>query len=480
MTEEEARKLGFTEEVSHGMTEEEARAQGFTEEVTDEAPASEGHALGTFATNALDAASIVGVPSVLAALDEVQFGDKNAPGTGLIDRFRKRRDIYRGAKNASDSEEPVAAVAGQLAPALLPGPKGIGFVKRGATMGGLHGLIGGTADTSGGDLEGTVLDTALGAAGGAAGEYLGAAAGRLTKYAGEKAGRQLESGITQRVRSLLGKYGQKKKDAVAAMKNLAIQENLELAPKVAGPQATPAGDALKRLKLRFPGAEADLYDASQSNAQKQVRRFVGSQKRFGQSAIPDIPYAEKLAIRNMTSASNRALKELGSTAVRVGVGSGLGVALLPQLGFSTRESAAYGGALAGGSRLWAARKLATEIANHPKMIAAMSRNLPAFGERMARVGANTGSVAGYLTALLGTDAGREALDASALEVAEEEGIKPMGYEPDMTEPGVPAESEMDPNSMPEVELDETTQRFKKKRGRGGPILEQPRVRGGDL
>ena len=386
----------------------------------------------SFVLNALDSASLVGVPRALAFGDTVKdtFAGRSKLGD-FNERYHKNLDHLKPVKEGMDQtfvDHPVAAIAGQLAPALLtPSGAGKGMAtlgtKRAAIQGGLHGLIGGNADTSGGDIKGTVIDTALGAAGGAGGELLGSATGKLTKYIGEKAGAKLEGGIMERVRSLLGKYGQKKKDAVAAMKNLKIQDALERAPKVGNAAASPAGQQLNRLKSRFPNAEADLYDASKSNAGKQIRRFVGSQNRFGPGAMPDVPYARRLAVRNMSSQKLNAIKDLLGVGAQVGVGMAAGKTVAEMAGAPSGSGAAYGSALIGGAGgLYVARKLATNVMTHPKVLSAMSRRLPELGRKLENAGGRGGAAVGYLTALLASPKGQQALDEAAVEVAEADGL----------------------------------------------------------
>jgi hypothetical protein len=278
---------------------------------------------------------------------------------------------------------------------------------------------------------------ALGAGGGALGSAIGSAGGKFISWVGKKAASQLEGGITGRVASLLGKYAQRKKDAVAAMKNLKIQDALERAPAVGNQAASPAGKQLNRLKALFPGAEADLYGASGSNAAKQVRRFVGSQNRFGQSAMPPLDYAERLALRNMMSQKTAAIKGLLGVGARVAVGSGIGGAVGAALDEPGRVGNAYGGALLGGAGgLYVARKLATNVMTHPKLLSLMGRRLPALGRKMSAAGGDAGAVAGYLTALFATKQGRDALKDSVSEfetMPDAADVQPQGGEYDASQ-----------------------------------------------
>ena len=435
--------------MSDVLTDEEMGITGGADVLTDEEmePAKpEIHgAASTAAINALDSTSLFGVPSVIAAKDAV-FGEESAKASkttsdddplfkakGIVDKYRSNKRWLEKGMDRAREESPVAALAGQFAPALIPGPKGAaglgGMMKRGAMLGAAHGALGGSADTAGGDIGGTVRDTVLGGAAGALGEGLGAAGGKFVQWVGKKAGNRLSSEVTKRIASLLGKYGQRKKDAVQAMKNLALQEGVEKLPQAAA--QTPAGKILEGLKQKFPGVEADLYDASAGNAAKQVRRFVGSQSRFGTSAIPDKQYAAKLALRNMNSASKRAIKDMSGALLRITLGGAVGSAVLGDR-MGQGGAAAFGGALAGGGKLWATRKTASAIMDHPKMLAAMARYLPSFGERLARGGGNLGAVSGYLMAALATDPGQEALSMAAAEVALDDGLvqpEDLGIEP---------------------------------------------------
>lgn len=339
-------------------------------------------------------------------------GDGSDPRS-ILERYRAKvkaaEPIRKGMEKAGD-EHPIAALAGQMAPALIPGGASL---KGAMVLGGVHGATGGSADTTGGDIKGTALDVAAGAGGAAVGHALGSAGGKFMSWLGKKAGTKLESGIVERSRSLLGKYGQKKRDAVAAMKNLNIQDALERAPKVANSQASPAGRQLNRLKSRFPNAEADLYDASQGNAGKQVRRFVGSQKRFNDpGGMPSVDYARKVALRNMTSQKMDAIKNLLGMSVRVGVGAGVGSAIGGAVADDSNTGRKYGMAVGGAGGLYVARKLALNVMEHPKMLAAMSSKLPGLGRKLSSAGGNTGAVTGYLTALFSTKQGRRVLEES--------------------------------------------------------------------
>ena len=428
---------GFVADDSGDGFKSDAGDDGF---VADGEKAPEIHdPVSTFAINALDSASAVGVPTVLAAKDAL-FGEESAKASkrtddddplfkhkGILDRYRQNKKFYKAGMQRASDESPLSALGGQLAPALIPG-SALGkttnmgmkaIMGREAVLGGVHGLMGGDADTAGGDIEGTLIDGAAGAGAGGVVGGLGAAGGKFIEYVGDKAGRRLSSEVSKRVASLLGKYGQKKKDAVAAMKNLAIQENMELAQKAPG-AVSPAGKLLNRLKSSFVDVEDDLYDASAANAGKQVRRFVGSQNRFGKSGIPDIPYAQRLAMRNMTSQKMSMIKELAGLGARVAVGGAAGAAVGdavgPSAGLSPGSAKAFGAAIGGGGALYVTRKLAATIMDHPQMLIAMSTHLPQFGRKLAAAGGNTGGVVGYLTALLATKQGRAALEASVNEV----------------------------------------------------------------
>lgn len=436
--------------------------------------------VSTFAINALDSASAVGVPTVLAAKDAL-FGEESAKASkrtddddplfkhkGILDRYRQNKKFYKAGMQRASDESPLSALGGQLAPALIPGSvlgkANMGMkaiMGREAVLGGVHGLMGGDADTAGGDIEGTLIEGAAGAGAGGVVGGLGAAGGKFIEYVGDKAGRRLSSEVSKRVASLLGKYGQKKKDAVAAMKNLAIQENMELAQKVPG-AVSPAGKLLNRLKSSFVDVEDDLYDASAANAGKQVRRFVGSQNRFGKSGIPDIPYAQRLAMRNMTSQKMSMIKELAGLGARVAAGGAAGAAvgdaIGPSAGVSPGSARAFGAAIGGGGALYVTRKLAATIMDHPQMLIAMSTHLPQFGRKLAAAGGNTGGVVGYLTALLATKQGRAALEASVEEVDSTDEADPppddidlQDYDPDAPEKGPRAPGTLDKGVEPKFD-----------------------------
>jgi len=434
--------------MSDVLTDEEMGLGGgdvLTDEEMEQAKPEIHGAPSTLGISALDSLSLAGVPAIIGAKDAL-FGEESAKASetttdddphfkakSVVDRFRSNRDWLRKGMDRAKAESPGAFLAGQMAPMLTPTGAGAApiklgqMMKRGAALGGAHGAIGGSADTSGGDLEGTLLDAGVGGVAGAVGEGLGAAGGKFIKWMGDRAGKRLSSEVSRRVASLLGTYGQKKKDAVAAVKNLAIQEGVEQMP-----QAVAGGKAAQiraGLAGRFPQAEADLMDASAKNAAKQVRRFVGSQRRFGPGAIPDKQYAAKVALRNMNSQKMNAIKELLGLGVRAGAGAAIGGAIGGAQGGGT--GAAYGSAIGGAGGLFVARKMAQNIMEHPKVLQAMASRLPDFGERLARAGGNTGAVTGYLVGLLGTDHGQAALDEAAIEVAMDEGLVdvPQGIEP---------------------------------------------------
>lgn len=443
MTEAEARAAGFTEEVTpKRMTEAEARAQGFTEEVTPEVTEKpEIHGAGsTFGINALDSASIVGVPAVIGMKDAL-FGEESSQASkrtddddprfkqkGILDRFRSNRDwLKKGMERASD-ESPIAALGGQLAPMLIPGQnptKGLALlpsmVKRGAVVGGLHGLLGGDADTAGGDIKDTLVDTAAGAGAGALGEAAGSAGGKFLKWIGKKAGSKLEEGISSRAASLLGKYGKKKQEHVGVNRILRNEKVLEQQGPTAEAMKGPAERLLDRLNAQFPDQAGIAGRAERGNAARVVRRQIGSKRRFGGDGDLPVDYARKVALRNMRSQSVSSIKELLGMGVRVAVGSAVGNAVSEKTGLGRGGTgAAIGGAVGGGSRLFVARKLAKNVMEHPDMLAALSRRLPGIGQKLANVGGAGGATAGYLTALFATKQGRAALQDVVTEVESED------------------------------------------------------------
>lgn len=401
--------------------------------------------VSTFGLNALDSLSVVGVPSVLAMKDAV-FGEESAKASkntedddpefstkGLIDRYRQNKKFYREGMGRAADESPGAAIAGQLTAALIPGPKGVGVLKRAASTGGLHGLLGGSADTLGGDLQGAIVDAGVGTGGALVGEAIGSAAGKGIKYLGDVAARRLGNARTEKIASILGKLGQRKKDAVAAVKNLNIQEALESAPEEAvdlgvtragrGQLAkgkSPVGQLRDKLRSEFPDAEKDLYDASAGNASKEVRRFVGAQKRFGtKSGMPTKERVGEIADRMLESAGDKGLRDTTKALTRIVGGAVVGNYTLQGLGFSPAESKAIGATLAGGGPLYALRKTGAALTKHPRILQALATRLPALGKRMANKGGDLGTVAGYVTALLGTDAGRRAANEAVQSVADE-------------------------------------------------------------
>jgi len=405
--------------------------------VPDDEPKKEIHGSGsTFGINALDSASIVGVPAVIGMKDAL-FGEESAKASkrtddddprfkekGLLDRYRSNKEWLKKGMGRAADESPVAALGGQFAPILIPGQnptKGLSLLpsmmKRGAAVGGLHGLLGGDADTAGGDIKDTLIDTAAGAAGGALGEGAGSAGGKFVKWMGKKAGTKLEEGISSRAASLLGKYGKKKGEVAGARRILRNEAVLE--QQVGTKTPGLAERQYNRLKSQFPAVDRAGSNAERANARRVFRRQQGSIKRFGGDGDPSKAYAREVANRNMLSQSKAQIKDLLGLGVRAGVGAAVGGAVGNAI--DSPRGAYYGAAIGGASGGYIARKLAKNVMEHPVILYRMGSKLPAFGERMARLGGASGATAGYLTALLATKQGRQALEAAVSEDDAESG-----------------------------------------------------------
>lgn len=196
------------------------------------------------AVHALDSASIVGAPSVLALLDAVSKRPKVLAAYGasgdmpFTERFRKAKDFYEAGEQKVHDENPISSTIGTLAPALIPGGGGGAgrtalkeFAKRGAVYGGAAGLLRGPSKTLDGDILGTVRDTAVGTGLGGLAGIAGGVVGRGMSKAGDWA-KEAEEKLIANLPWIGGK----------AAEHIAEKEAPAVAEAVAAKAASPVAE----------------------------------------------------------------------------------------------------------------------------------------------------------------------------------------------------------------------------------------------
>lgn len=256
--------------------------------------------------NALDSASIVGLPAVLAAGDvhqgpidaaktsfEAITGDKRGKVKALLDRYYASKGKYQAGMDRLADTNPKAAVAGQLAPALIPG----GALAKGATLGkvakyGLGtgvvmGAARGPAETLRFDKKAatdTLRDTAVGGGVGLGAALIGAAGGKIFEKAGKLAERgmgKVMGKVKSMTRSDLGKHAKKIQEAVGGVENLWNRN------KMLEEGAAPMG---RNIPVPKAAAERGKEYAGPKLARQLAEDFSPAQraafaKKFGQEEL---------------------------------------------------------------------------------------------------------------------------------------------------------------------------------------------------
>ena len=342
-----------------------------------EEPGGLSHGPGTsFALNALDSLSMVGLPTTLGMKDAL-MGD--AKDGDFRTRYRKAKEFYEGGMGRLSKANPATALAGQMAPMVIPGgaiAKGARFVPtvlRGAASGALSGGLRGPSATMDGDFEGTAKDIGLGAAAGTAFSAAGSGAGKIIEKGGEAAKRgfgKVLQGVTDKVKSEVGKARNFKGQGAGAIENLANVRVMEddAAQALVGLRARRGANAKGIPKKGvIPGLEnidpkeVDFNLGNRvGNAEKMIAKVAEKRKRLGPTLMePRLELRDKF-MRQANKAGTDHLKGvLGKTA--------LGAA-----GFAAADAAGvdgkYGAAVAGLGGLYAARKITQAAVNHPKTL----------------------------------------------------------------------------------------------------------------
>jgi hypothetical protein len=432
-------------------------------------------ALTTFGMNALDSASIIGIPRALAAgeaLAETFTGDGKE---GIVDRYHRKvkenEPISKGM-SADFMEHPVAGMGGQLATAFIPGPKagvvrGVGALgklamkypkiakmlalgQRGAALGAVHGAVAGDADTAGGDIEGTLKDAAVGGAMGAGADLVGGAVGKLVEAGGNMASRKLRSDVLTKAKSIIGKYRQQKGEAGNALDRLEIMDELKKAA-AAAPAGLPRTPA-RRMIDKFPGLDTPLRGARVGNAAKDFGQFERNVAKFGSRGVPKIDVAKGMALKDLKKNAGGVLRNL---AVRSGgaiVGAELGKAAGNAAGVDPVMPGIIGGlAGGGGSNFFLIRKTTGAILTHPDVLEKVARVVPGLGRALATGGRRLAET--VLMAHLRSEGGRK----KVLEALSEEEDPPpddidlQGYDPDAPEKGPRAPGTLDKGVEPKFD-----------------------------
>jgi hypothetical protein len=195
---------------------------------------------------------VVGVHGLGSApLNEIRGETSDEAGKGYGDTYRAGRDAVRGENSAAEAANPKSYMAGNIGGGIaLGGPLGGASLKGAMALGAVGGLGGSDADLTQGDVMGAARDTALGAAGGAAGYGLGKAVGAVATKAGRqglqdtaqafsRGADNAEGGLIPKVNELIG--GLKEIKVAAAAKD-EFQKVASVARSVLHPgQAGTAG-----------------------------------------------------------------------------------------------------------------------------------------------------------------------------------------------------------------------------------------------
>ncbi len=357
------------------------------------------HGPGTsFALNALDSASMVGLPTVLGGIDAVagvqsekpvgqseayEPSDERRPVTEramellkqVRDRYYKNKDFYQGGMDRLSDSNQKSAIAGQLAPALIPGSSMMKGAKlgqiaaRGAASGALSGALRGPSKTLEGDIAGTAEDAGAGGVIGGGLALGGALIGKGIEKGGDLARRGMAKVAGQAedaTASELGKFAKVQQAGQAARRRLpddidAMNKTVQFG-KTAEIEADRkmAGDAVK-------------------NALGEKQLAQGNKAKWGPSGAP--PESE-LNAKHMADIQKQAWKGLGQIA-GTGAATVGGYEVAKKLGVDPKIGALVG---AGGAGSVFLRKAALSAAKNPAMLKKLM-SLEPVGQAVARLGA---------------------------------------------------------------------------------------------
>lgn len=346
------------------------------------------HGPGTsFALNALDSLSVVGLPTTLAMKDALTGDAKDGDFRA---RYGKAKTFYEGGmKRLSDSNKK-SALAGQMAPIATPGGAAGGLrgvLARGAVQGGLGGVFRGDAKTMEGDLKGTLVDAAVGTGAGTALSAAGYGAGKLlgvpfdlAKRAGQKGLARVGGDIADRVASEEGRFAKIQQMGQGARRNLPadIEAAEKTVPIARGPAKQVLADKmLAREAVKYgEGAKADA---------------VANKAKWGARAAPPRDELAAKAGGDIQKESWQGAKQLIGTAAAGAAGwyGGKALGLDPTL-----SALAVGGA----GRHYLMRKAAMSAANNPAVLAKLvalepvSRALGRMGAKGATAPKNVAAI----------------------------------------------------------------------------------------
>lgn len=325
------------------------------DELTEEGGLS--HGPGTsFALNALDALSVVGLPTTLAMKDALTGDEKDGD---FRTRYGKAKAFYEGGmKRLSDSNKK-SALVGQLAPIATPGGAAGGLrgvLARGAVQGGLAGTFRGDSKTMEGDIKGTLVDAATGTGAGTALAGAGYGAGKLlglpfdlVNRVGKKGMGRVNAEVADRVASAEGGFAKVQQMGQGARRNLPA--DIEAAEKT-----VPIGRGAKQaLEDQMLAREAVKY------GQGAKADAVANKAKWGSRAAPPREELAAKAAADLQKESWQGAKQLLGTAAAAGVGYGVGKAV----GVDPYVSALVAG---GAGKNYLARKAAMSAMNNPAVL----------------------------------------------------------------------------------------------------------------
>lgn len=361
------------------------------------------HGPGTsFALNALDSLSMVGVPTVLGGLDAVRgidSADKESKGkfsldslSTTMDRYRKNKGFYEGGMKRLADNNKKSALAGQFAPmvvpggALMKGAKLLPTMARGAVTGAATGALRGSAATADGDIEGTLKDAAIGGAAGAVLSGAGAVAGKAVEAGGNLA----RKGMTK----VLAEVKKRTNSDIGTAKNLAGQAagavenawNANAMKNAAGPRGVVPG-----LAHRDPAQVARNLGRREGNVDRALDVEAALFKKHGQKLREPI---KVLNAKHTAELGKEATGHLKGAVQAAGMWYA-GYKGAEAVGVDPRIGAAIGGA--GG--IYAIRKISQAATSHPETLKKLMALKP-IGQWLARQGAKGASVPKNIAAIV--------------------------------------------------------------------------------
>lgn len=365
--------------------------------------------------HALSGLSMVGLPNVLGAVDtlrgrqsevsvdrpDLRPGDQNFDKRSLVERFYKNREFYQRGMDRGAETSPKAALAGDLAPMLIPGPAGKGkaastigrLAFRGAVQGGTHELFRGDAKTLEGDVAGTALDVVKGAGAGAAANVGGGLIGKGVEKVGTAVGGKLRGDILEKAKSLIGRYRQQKQEASSASEKAALHDAMEHVKGLLRRAEVDQGGRLTRVERAVTPAgkvlrEApdnlvkDLQEGAAGNLERVQSRFLDNQAKFGKRGVPGVKQAKALAEQQLQSESQGIVKPVLKALVGGSVGAAGGGEIAALAGFDRSTG-----------RLLGAGVAAKSILSNPKVMKAIGNTFPQLGRKLATMGGNAAEAA---------------------------------------------------------------------------------------